>query len=894
MTLPLDEPTPRRIRQHIAQLAAQHDYHTFISYARDPDAALARRLRRTLSGVARRWWQRQGLRVFLDVASLPAGQSLRHEIQSRLHSSSGLVLLACPASAASRWVGEEIRTWWELDRPAPVLMVTGGTIAWDETAGDFDWDHTTALDRTLFTGRYPEQPLWIDLRDGPGPAPGDAPRRSRRHLADAAVAAAAAVLGLRREVLAGHERRRQRRQLALAVTVAVLVGALGVAAALAAQRAREQARERAAEQLVRQAQAAGERVDRSLLLHAAAYRIAPHTQADTLWQAAAAYPGLRQVLRAAVALGTVDGVAYSPDGRWLAAATSVDAPGGVSRAAAVLWPASGEGPGVVLPVGSVAATSVAFSPDSSVLAVGGTDGAVSEFRAPAGDTWPASDPATVRAAPPGPAASPAEHLSFSPDGRRLAVSHGSAGTRLWPRGTGRPAVLPGTGAEFGPDGATLATIDTGGVVIRRADTLAVTRTVPLAGATALAYRTPDELAVLAAGGVSLVGPGTAVRAVPATAASVVLAADGATVVTDTALVTLPAGPGNPAVQLRRPVAMARSVALRPGGGQYAVGGHWLDRSLAGAVTLWDTGPGGPPVVVAGGQVRRPATGASTQVPLEPGVQAPTALAQDDGGTLAAALGGRQLTLWRLADGTARSIYFPPGAAGGAGLAFTPDGALLAATRPDGRVQILRTASGTPQPLVLLDPGTPARDLAFTPGGADLAVATAHGVQLWHTTTWTTTSTVAAGADVRALAWDGTTALVVTDGTHVDRWQLDGAPPTRLPDPDPTRGDLARLAASAGVLAAATEAGVIALWDLPGARRLDTVLPAPVPLMALTFTDQGRTLAATGPYPARWSLDPETVVHWICDVAQRDLEPAEWQGYGLTPSPTGCGPTGPTP
>jgi WD40 repeat protein len=902
--------TPRQIQERIGQLRGSHRYHVFISYARIPDADLARRLRRAVAGVGRRWWQSRGLRVFLDVTSLPAGQSLRHEIQSRLASSAGLVVLACPESSRSRWVAEEIDSWGREGTTAPVIVLTGGAITWDHDAGDFDWETTSALNRVSFAGRYPDMPLWIDLSGGQATPPKPAPPRSRAKITETAIAVAAAVLGVDRETLAGHERRRHRRQLALAVTATALVTTLAVTSALAIRTARHEQelaliteRQRIAEQLVQQAQSPTTPVDRSLLLYAAAYQTAPDSQTNTLWQAAAGHQGLRRVLRTPAATGTVNGVVFSPDGRWLAAATSVARDGGTPRGVALVWPATGEGDGVALPVGSVTATAVAFSPDGTVLAVGAADGTVAQFAAPDGAAWAAAEPTRRLPAPAD--ATEVERIAFPPDGELMAVSHHTGGTVLWRRDGSQAAALPGGRTTFGPDGSTVASVEATGVVIRRTGIWVVMVSTPLTQVSDLAYRDAGELAVLADGGLRLIAvAGGRIRAVPATAAATALAARDDVIAADTAVVTVRPDSQATIVRQRRPVSMARSIALRPATSTYAVGGHWLDPTLAGSVTLWDTHatvPGSQPADVAtvvggDGRVQRvtAATGRPAGPPLAAGTQAPTSLAASGDGQFVAAVNGRQVTVWTAAEGTARTVHLPPAGlpVDSAGLSFTPDGALLAVGRPDGLVEILSTRPGPLASLMVLDPGSPARDLAFSPDGGLLAVAVVDGAHLWRSATWTRERILdppAGGAGVRALAWNGSGELVTTDGTLVERWELAGSRPARLAHPDPGRGVLVRLAAGAraGVLAAATDTGLIMLWDLATGRRLDAVLPAPAPLVALRIDDDGRMLLATGPFAARWSLDPRRVVEWICDVVQRNLDPAEWAAYGAGPAQTSC-------
>ncbi|WP_344619331.1 toll/interleukin-1 receptor domain-containing protein, partial [Dactylosporangium salmoneum] len=220
-----DRVTARQLRELLHGAGRTFDHHVFISYAQDPDLERAQRLRARLQRLGRRWWERRRLRVFLDVASLSAGEGLSKKIEAALHSSAGLAVLAGESSAGSRWVAEELRSWWEWERPAPLIVLTGGEIAWSDAERDFVWPASTALNQAGFAGRYREQPLWVDLR----PRHTGwlrARRHERRQLTDAAVSIAAAVLQVERDALARHEERLRRRRLVTVAGAAALTAAV--------------------------------------------------------------------------------------------------------------------------------------------------------------------------------------------------------------------------------------------------------------------------------------------------------------------------------------------------------------------------------------------------------------------------------------------------------------------------------------------------------------------------------------------------------------------------------------------------------------------------------------------------------------------------------------------
>jgi hypothetical protein len=138
-------------------------YDAFLSYSHAADGRLAPALQHALHRFARPWNRMRALRVFRDTTSLAATPELWPAIVAALGQSSHFLLLASPQAAASKWVQREVK-WWFANRPADKLFVllTAGTIAWDENTRDFDWKFTTALP-DLVRGKFQSEPLYVDL-----------------------------------------------------------------------------------------------------------------------------------------------------------------------------------------------------------------------------------------------------------------------------------------------------------------------------------------------------------------------------------------------------------------------------------------------------------------------------------------------------------------------------------------------------------------------------------------------------------------------------------------------------------------------------------------------------------------------------------------------------------
>jgi hypothetical protein len=298
----------RPVRSRAAHQSASNEtggYDAFISYSHAVDRRFAPALQRALHRLAKPWYRLRALRVFRDDESLSANPHLWSSIQDALESSRFFVLLASPESARSPWVRREVDYWCQHKPPDNLLVaLTDGVIAWDGTTGDFDWDRTTALPRSL-KGVFDEEPRWIDF----GWA------RAEEHLSlddprfrDGVADLASPLHGRVKDELFGEDVRQHRRTVRLARVAVASLAALALAASGAAvvamdQRndARTQQRVATARQLTAQAEAARVNDPRTaLLLGIAAQRLYPdaetqaslvHTLTTTHYMATQRPPG---------------------------------------------------------------------------------------------------------------------------------------------------------------------------------------------------------------------------------------------------------------------------------------------------------------------------------------------------------------------------------------------------------------------------------------------------------------------------------------------------------------------------------------------------------------------------------------------------------------------------
>ncbi|MCP2164334.1 nSTAND1 domain-containing NTPase [Goodfellowiella coeruleoviolacea] len=474
-----------------------------------------------------------------------------------------------------------------------------------------------------------------------------------------------------------------------------------------------------------------------LLLARTAVDIAPTEDAATALRQAVVDTKIRAVLP--TGQGAVSGVAYSPDGRWLATSgmdgtiriwprdTSRDAAPRVLRAGeathspvfspdgglvatataagdVLVWDLNGDGSPRLLRGHVGAVRAVRFSPDGRLLASAGDDGSARLWDVASGHelrVFRGHDKALG--------------VAFSPDGRQLATTGSEGAIRLWPTEDGaEPNLLASTSSAvqavaFSPDGDRVATAGMDGTIRMWPLSTASTRVVLRGRADAMAAVafSPDGERVAGAGAdgtvwiwpadggepVALPGHRSAVAGVVFSPDGLELASAGAD---GTVRVFDPTGLGAQQV-FHGHTGPVTDVAVSPDGRRAASGG------VDGTVRVWPLSGGDPVVFTAGAQP-------VSSVAFSP-----------DGTRLAASVADGTVRLWQV-EGAGQPLVLAANDHGSVrGVAFSPDGQLLAGGGDDGVVRIW-PADGSRPPVLLGGHDGGIRDVTFSPDGTRVATA----------------------------------------------------------------------------------------------------------------------------------------------------------------------------
>ncbi|MFJ5043701.1 NACHT and WD repeat domain-containing protein [Streptomyces sp. NPDC088719] len=564
------------------------------------------------------------------------------------------------------------------------------------------------------------------------------------------------------------------------------------------------------------------------------------------------------------AVTAVESLAFSPDGRTLAA--------GWHAGLVSLWDvtrpdaARPAAEPVNLHCPGAFSRRVAFSPAGHTLA------AACDDKAGTIGLWDLSDPARTDRGRTVKAGSLVNALAFSPDGRTLAAGASDSAVHLWegvdtdrPTRLGKPLkgpAKPFMSVAFSPDGSTLAAGSADHSIYlwnvthpKTIGLLGRPLTGPGSAVTDVVF-SPDSRTLAAGntdGNVDLWSlPPTRIPGAGGNVSSVAFSPDGRTLAAanQNATVSLwntadpnnPVPRGEPLKGRKNPV---NAVAFSPDGRTLAAG------DSGGDVTLWNMTDPGTPV-----RLSDPLTGANGLI---------LALAfSPDGNTLAAAGDDEdgRITLWDVSD-PAHPVS-ASGISGSGGksvlsLAFSPDGSILAAggDGSNGTVGLWSTEqTGARVGKKIDQPTATSTWVAFSPNGRTLATGNSRGVvTLWDST------------DPHHLKRRGS-PLFVPGGSL---WGVEFSPDGKTL-----------------VAGGHTDNGTIHLWDVADPNR-PTAIGRPLTVetgfvAVLAFSPDSRTLAATTDdgVATLWDLEVESSISRICAASSGALGKEEWKRYVVQP------------
>ena len=513
--------------------------------------------------------------------------------------------------------------------------------------------------------------------------------------------------------------------------------------------------------------------------------------------------------------GYVHSVAYSPDGNTIASGGTGDV---------ILWNAATSTLRSILRGHTDNVYGVAFSPDGRTIASGSRDDTVRLWDAATGTL---KNTITARRN--------VYSVAFSPDGRTVAGGTEYGGVHLWDAATGTlkntlEAAGRITSVVYSPDGTTLAAPSRDAV--RLWDTATGNLRNTLYGEIGRIYSvaySPDGTTLATAGwgwrGLILWDAATGTRKntlteLPSRVNSVAYSPDGTTLVgggQDGTVVLWDAATGRQKGSLTGHTGFVYSIAYSPDGTTLASGG------LGGVVRLWDAVTGTLKDTIIVGNTHEPAIGRTdTHEPVYSIAYSP------DGTTI---LSGVQdeVRLWDVATGTLKNTI----RISSARAVYSPDGTTIGVRA--SRDVLWDVATGREKSLTG-HPGRPESALVFSPDSRTIAAGAGGGqVFLWDVATGRHKSTLTGHVDTTvtsvAFSPDGTTLASISQSSS--DYSLDGDKEVFLWDvatfrvkhrlPGLTDYALSMAYSPDGsTIAAGSWDGTVVLWDTASGRQKDVL------------------------------------------------------------------------
>jgi len=594
------------------------------------------------------------------------------------------------------------------------------------------------------------------------------------------------------------------------------------------------------------------------------------------------------------------GVAFSPDGKWLA--TLGD------DGSAILWNrADGRAAITLATKAGPNARALAFSPDGGRLVTSGPANTAVVWDASSGQ----------------PLLSLTGHTDsvlasvFSANGARLATASADGTVILWDGGTGQMQANllaragPLVALAFSSDGTRLAAASSDGTL--NVWQVAASRPLHLynaSGATTLAF-SPDGNRLAGVAGATLTiwdgWTGQTLQTLALTGhtgqiTSVAFSPDGARLVTGSAdrrAIVWDIATGQPLIALAGHLGSILSVAFSPDGGRVATA------SDDGTARVWNVGlsqelftqpvsavPNGPLVQSPDGKLLAlgygldgaaaifdAATGHVRQVLTS--THPVRALAFDPAGRRLAGAGQDQIQLWdTVAGGTLLEL---PALAGQINsLAFSRDGSWLAAVGESGTAQAWRLADG--QALFAVRDAGPLWALAFSPDGRRMAIAASDGTtQIVDAVAGAVAMTLTSPSGVRAVAFSpsGQQLATATDGGLTQLWSLgQTAGQVHVTLSGHTSQVMAVAFSPDGQqVATASRDGTAKLWDAATGQLLLTLAGSGRGLNGVVFGPNGTRLVTSGDDGVRaYLLRIEDLTALANTRVTRSLTQAECRQY----------------